>query len=173
LSNVILFDTSVYISYIRRKEYSVLVDRATESGRVVLSSVVAMELYAGARSSAEKRLLDQFVESMKILSAYETPREDDWARGGILVERFTRFRGNAQVRDHFRDILVVLAAVNRSAVLVSSNAHVANWGSLLATSGTFVFAPHRSISPIWSSDDPEPGMPTRMRLLPLRSFSRI
>ena len=30
---------------------------------------------------------------MKILSAYETPREDDRARGGILVERFTRFRG--------------------------------------------------------------------------------
>ena len=61
MSNVILFDTSVYISYIRRKEHSVLVDRATESGRVVLSSVVAMELYAGARSAAEKRLLDQFV----------------------------------------------------------------------------------------------------------------
>lgn len=135
MSNVILFDTSVYISYIRRKEHSVLVDRATESGRVVLSSVVAMELYAGARSSAEKRLLDQFVESMKIFSAYEIPREDDWARGGILVERFTRFRGNAQVRDHFRDILVVLAAVNRSAVLVSSNAHIANWGNLLKRQG--------------------------------------
>ena len=36
------FDTSVYIAYIRRKEYSELVDRATESGRVVLSSVVTM-----------------------------------------------------------------------------------------------------------------------------------
>lgn len=110
-------------------------DRATDSGRVVLSSVVAMELYAGARSVAEKRLLDRFVESMKILSAYETPREDDWARGGILVERFTRFRGNAQVRNHFRDILVVLAAVNRGAVFVSSNAHIANWGNLLKRQG--------------------------------------
>jgi predicted nucleic acid-binding protein len=135
LADVFLFDTPVYISYIRKKEHSDLVDWAIESGRVVLSSVVAMELYAGARSAAEKRLLDQFVESMKILSAYETPREDDWARGGILVERFTRFRGNAQVRDHFRDILVVLAAVNRSAVLVSSNAHIANWGNLLKRQG--------------------------------------
>jgi len=96
---------------------------------------VAMELYAGARSAAEKRLLDQFVESMKIVSAYETPREDDWARGGILVERFTRFRAHAQLRDHFRDILVVLAAVNRGAVLVSSNAHIANWGNLLKRQG--------------------------------------
>jgi len=64
LADVFLFDTSVYISYIRRKEHSDLVDRAIENGRVVLSSVVAMELYAGARSTAEKRLPDQFVESM-------------------------------------------------------------------------------------------------------------
>jgi predicted nucleic acid-binding protein len=135
LADVFLFDTSVYIAYIRRKEYSDLVDRATGSGRAVLSSVVAMELYAGARSVAEKRLLDQFVASMKTILAYETPREDDWARGGILVERFTRFRGHAQVRDHFRDILVILAAVNRGAVLVSSNAHLANWGKILKRQG--------------------------------------
>jgi predicted nucleic acid-binding protein len=135
LADVFLFDTSVYIAYIRGKEYSELVDRATESGRVVLSSVVAMELYAGARSVAEKRLLDRFVESMKIVSAYETPGEDDWARGGILLERFTRFRGHAQVRDHFRDILVILTAVNRGAVLVSSNAHMAGWGKMLKRQG--------------------------------------
>jgi predicted nucleic acid-binding protein len=135
LSDVFLFDTSVYIAYIRRKEYSELVDRATESGRVVLSSVVAMELYAGARSVAEKRLLDQFVESMKIVSAYETPREEDWARGGVLMERFTRFRGHARIRDHFRDILVILTALNRGAVLVSSNVHMANWGNILKRQG--------------------------------------
>lgn len=135
MADVFLFDTSVYIAYIRRKEYSELVDRSTESGRVILSSVVAMELYAGARSVAEKRLLDQFVESMTVLSAYETPREDDWARAGILVERFTRFRGHAQVRDHFRDILVILAAVNRGAILVSANTHIANWGKILKRQG--------------------------------------
>ena len=135
MPDVFLFDTSVYIAYIRRKECVELVDRATESGRVVLSSVVAMELYAGARSGAEKRLLDQFVESMKILSAYETPREDDWARGGILMERFTRFRGHARIRDHFRDILVILAAINRGAVFVSSNAHMTNWGNMLKRQG--------------------------------------
>jgi predicted nucleic acid-binding protein len=135
LADVFLFDTTVYVAYIRRKEYSELVDRATESGRVVLSSVVAMELYAGARSVTEKRLLDQFVESMKTVSAYEAPREDDWARGGILVERFTRFRGHAQVRDHFRDILVILTALNIGAVLVSSNAHLANWANILKRQG--------------------------------------
>ena len=135
MADFFVFDTSVYIAYIRRKAYSDLVDRATEAGRVVLSSVVAMELYAGARSAAEKCLLDQFVASMKRMSAYETPREDDWARGGILVERFTRFRGHAQVRDHFRDILVILASVNRGAILVSSNAHIANWGNLLKRQG--------------------------------------
>jgi len=135
LADVFLFDTSVYLSYIRRKEHSDLVDRAIENGRVVLSSVVAMELYAGARSVAEKRLLDQFVESMKIVAAYETPRGDDWARGGILVERFTRFRGHVHVRDHFRDILVILTALNRGAVLVSSNAHMSNWENILKRQG--------------------------------------
>jgi predicted nucleic acid-binding protein len=135
LADVFLFDTSVYIAYIRRREHSEMVDRFTESGRVVLSSVVAMELYAGARSATEKRLLDRFVASMKRMSAYEIPREDDWVRGGILVERFTRFRGHARVRDHFRDVLVILAAVNRGAVLVSSNAHIANWGKILKRQG--------------------------------------
>ena len=135
MADVFLFDTSVYIAYIRRKEYSELVDRATESGRVVLSSVVAMELYAGARSVAEKRLLDRFVESMKMVSAYETPREDDWARGGVLMERFTRFRRHARIRDHCRDILVILTARNRGAVLVSSDAHMANWENILKRQG--------------------------------------
>jgi predicted nucleic acid-binding protein len=135
LADTFLFDTSVYIAYIRRKAYSDLMDRATESGRVVLSSVVAMELYAGARSVTEKRLLDQFVSSMKRMSAYEAPREDDWARGGILLERFTRFRGHAHVLDHLRDVLLILAAVNRGAVLVTADAHVANWGKLLKRQG--------------------------------------
>jgi len=84
LADTFLFDTSVYIAYIRSKAYSDLVDRATESGRVVLSSVVAMELYAGARSAEEKRLLDRFVASMKRMSAYEVPGEEDWARGGVI-----------------------------------------------------------------------------------------
>jgi len=135
LADSFLFDTSVYIAYIRKKAYSNFVDRATESGRVVLSSVVAMELYAGARSAAEKRLLDQFVASMKRMSAYEIPREGDWARGGIMVERFTRFRGHSRIRDHFRDVLVVLAAVNRGAVLVSANTHIASWGNILKRQG--------------------------------------
>lgn len=135
MADIFLFDTPVYISYIRGKEHPDLVERAVESGRVVLSSDVAMELYAGARSAAEKRLLDRFVESMKKLSAYEIPREDDWARGGVLVERFTRFRGHARVRDHFRDTLVVLAAVNRGALLVTPNAHFAGWANMLKRKG--------------------------------------
>jgi len=45
---------------------------------------------------------------MKIFSAYETPGKEDWAWGGILVERFTGFRGHAQVRYPFRDIPVIL-----------------------------------------------------------------
>ncbi len=135
MADVFLFDTSVYIAYIRRREHSEMVDRATEGGRVVLSSVVAMELYAGARSATEKRLLDQFVASMKRMSAYETPGEDDWAWGGILLKRFARFRGHAHVRDRFRDVLVILAAVNRGAVLVSSNAHIVNWGKLVKRQG--------------------------------------
>jgi predicted nucleic acid-binding protein len=135
LTDEFLFDTSVFIAYIRKKEYSEWVDRATESGRLVLSSVVAMELYAGARSLVEKRLLDQFVVSMKTLSTYATPMEDDWARAGILVERYTRFRGHTQVRDHFRDILVVLGALRRGAILVSTNRHLANWGNLLKRQG--------------------------------------
>lgn len=135
MADAFLFDTSIYIAYIRRKQYAELVDRATGSGRVVLSSVVAMELYAGARSVAEKRLLDQYVISMKKMSAYESPGEDDWAKGGILLERYTRLRGNADIKDHFRDILVLLAAVHRGAVLVSSNAHLAGWRNLLRRQG--------------------------------------
>lgn len=135
MADIFLFDTSVYIAYIRNKEHSELVDRATENGKVVLSSVVAMELYAGARSPAEKKLLDQFVVSMKKMSAYETPREDDWARGGVLIERFTRFRGHARIRDHFRDVLVILAAINRGALLVAGNVHLANWVKVLKKQG--------------------------------------
>ena len=135
MPEIFLFDTSVYIAYIREKKHAELIDRTTEAGRAVLSSVVAMELYAGARSTAEKRLLDQYVSSMKRLKAYDVPGEGDWAKSGILVERYTRLRGHTDVRDHFRDILLILTALHRDAVLVSTNKHLTNWMPLLKRQG--------------------------------------
>lgn len=53
-----VFDSSVYIPYLRREAYRDLVEGQTRRGRKRLSSVVLQELFTGTRSPADKRLLD-------------------------------------------------------------------------------------------------------------------
>src|SRR5262245_22539506 len=60
---LLLFDTGIYIRFIRGENYPWLGTEAQIFQRTILTAVVASELYAGTRSKAEKRAMDELCRS--------------------------------------------------------------------------------------------------------------
>jgi hypothetical protein len=75
-----LFDSSVLIPWLRTQRYDDLVASAFELRRFILSTVVAMELYAGTRSRGDKQDLDRIVQSLSSVDRVVWPVPEDFYR---------------------------------------------------------------------------------------------
>ena len=104
-----LFDTSIYIPYLRGEAYTDLIERALQTGQVYLSSVVLAELYAGTRSARDKADLDIVRQSYQTLGRLVTPTASDWARAGQAIRRYGRLYGTLDPREHMNDVLILLS----------------------------------------------------------------
>ena len=118
---LIVFDTSVYISFYRREAYASLVESHERRLQVRLCSVVLLELYAGARSRKAKRELDQINRLYARQGFLITPLHEDWVRAGILMERYIRLHGRIEPRDHLNDLLILLCTAKAGATLATEN----------------------------------------------------
>src|SRR3954452_22403569 len=81
-----LFDTSIYISALRRGNEAALTIRRFTAGPLWLSSVVLEELYAGANERARpavERLERDFDRARRIL----VPNLNDWTQAGKVLAR--------------------------------------------------------------------------------------
>ena len=76
----VVFDTSVYIPYLRGEAYTALIERAVHARRVRLSAVVLGELYAGTRSPQDKADLDVVTRVYQSLGFLVAPSVHDWVR---------------------------------------------------------------------------------------------
>jgi predicted nucleic acid-binding protein len=74
---LVLFDTSMYIPYLRGEAYSGLIETTGRSGRVRLSAVVLSELYAGTRSPQDKTDLDVVSRAYQSLGFLVVPAVED------------------------------------------------------------------------------------------------
>lgn len=136
LQRVFLFDTSVLIPMIRGEAYEDLFQRALRTGRARLSSVVMQELYAGARTAADKRNYDGINQAFVGRGYMITPTHDDWTLSGILLSRYQKLYGEVEPRDHINDILITLSAVRANAELVTENAvDMERWQKMLRRAG--------------------------------------
>jgi predicted nucleic acid-binding protein len=83
----VLFDTSIYIAALRRRnDAAIALRRLAADAPVWLSSVVLQELYAGARGNhvtAVQRLERDFDRAKRIL----VPSLSDWSRAGRVLAR--------------------------------------------------------------------------------------
>jgi predicted nucleic acid-binding protein len=84
--------------------------------------VVLQELYAGARSNADKRDLDAIHRAFSSRGYVVTPEHLDWVDAGIILARYQRGHGEVEPRHHINDILIVLGAAKLDADLVTENA---------------------------------------------------
>lgn len=131
----ILFDTTIYIRFIRGDKYEWLDDPRLVK-RTILTAVVAAELYAGTRTPGDKRALEELCSSHSNLGHFQSPLAEAWIQTGILIRRARTLFGELGFAHHFRDGLIALEAVRAQATLVTEDvADFRRWKSLIASAG--------------------------------------
>ena len=117
MSNLAIFDTSIFIDHLRNGSHQSRIDTLT--GLVRLSSVVLAELWRGATEPAEREFLRSLEKNHCIL----TPTENNWAESGRLLGQMYADRGftPAKLRDLHFDVLIALTARSHGARLITSN----------------------------------------------------
>jgi predicted nucleic acid-binding protein len=130
----LLFDTGMYIRFIRGEAYLWLGEDARVFQRTILTAVVAAELYAGTRSRREKRALDELCRAHRALGHLSTPSLATWVDTGILLRRARSVFGQMNLVNHFRDVLIAVDAARAGATVVTENvADFLRWKSLLGS----------------------------------------
>ena len=116
-SSIVIFDTSVLIDQLRTDRYARRIDSI--DGLIRNSSVVLAELWRGATTSAEFRLIEALARNHPLL----TPTEKNWLESGqILSKIYTRKRfGPSKLRNLHFDVLIALTARSYGARLITSN----------------------------------------------------
>jgi predicted nucleic acid-binding protein len=118
-----LFDSSIYISGIRRGDDAILAQRRlTPDTLLWLSSVVLEELYAGAwgeiRDSVE-RLEHDFERARRIL----VPNLGDWTQAGRVLARVAAKYGYEKIGQGrlTNDALIAMSAARTGARIITAN----------------------------------------------------
>ena len=117
MSNLVIFDTSIFIDHLRTNRHRQRIEAVT--GLIRTSSVVLAELWRGATRPAERTFLRVLQKNHPII----TPTERHWLESGALLGKIRGGRGLApeQLRDLHFDVLIALTARAHGARLITSN----------------------------------------------------
>lgn len=116
-SDIIMFDTSVFIDHLRTNCYAKQIESVT--GRIRTSSVVLAELWRGATKVAEQGFAKALERNHLVL----TPTEKNWLESGRILSAMHADSGfsPAKLRDLHFDVLIALTARTHGALLVTSD----------------------------------------------------
>jgi len=117
VSNLVVFDTSIFIDHLRTGCHQDRIDSV--SGLIRTSAVVLSELWRGATKLNEISFLKQLEKNHPVL----TPTEKNWLESGQLLGRMRTDKGfnPEKLRDLHFDVLIALSARSHGARLVTSN----------------------------------------------------
>lgn len=117
VSNLIIFDTSVFIDHLRTACHQDRIDAI--SGLIRTSSVVLAELWRGATKPAEISFLKDLERNHPVL----TPTEKNWLESGQILGKIRADKGYSadKLRDLHFDVLIALSARTHGARLITSN----------------------------------------------------
>jgi predicted nucleic acid-binding protein len=115
--SLIVFDTSVLVNDLRTGKYEARIQNVP--GLVRLSSVVLAELWRGASSARERKLLVRMARNQTVL----TPTETNWLESGEILSRMRTDMGFSaeKLRDLQFDVLIALTARSHGAHLITTN----------------------------------------------------
>ena len=118
-----IFDTSVYVAYLRSGDLARVLETATSWGLVHLSVVVAEELLVGAPSKRAVGFIQEFVDRFHNVGRLEVPLRSDWLRAGEAIRRVGQKHGYELVgRSRLtNDALIAATASRLGATIVTRN----------------------------------------------------
>lgn len=117
VSNLVIFDTSVFIDHLRTGCHQHRIESVT--GLIRTSSVVLSELWRGATKPAEREFLLALERNHPIL----TPTENNWLDSGRILGKIRAEKGFTadKLRDLHYDVLIALTARSHGARLITSD----------------------------------------------------
>lgn len=117
MSNLVVFDTSIFIDHLRTGRHQQRI--AATTGLVRNSVVVLAELSRGAAKPVEQEFVRRLARNHPIL----TPTESNWLESGLLLSKIRADKGFSpeKLRDLHFDLLIALSARSAGARLVTSN----------------------------------------------------
>jgi predicted nucleic acid-binding protein len=117
MSDLVIFDTSVLIDNLRYGRHAERL--ASVTGFIRTSSVVLADLWRGATTRSERRI----VEALERTHPALTPTYSNWMESGRVLAKMRAARGMAphQLRNLHFDVLIALTARSHGARLITSN----------------------------------------------------
>ena len=117
MSNLVILDTSIFISHVRTGCHQQRIESLT--GLVRTSSVVLAELWRGVTKASERELLEALERNHPVL----TPTEKNWLESGQILAQIYADKGftPAKLRDLHFDVLIALTARSHGARLITSD----------------------------------------------------
>ena len=123
----ILFDTSVYISALRRGDFSILSSRrAPRSGEsrsrpLWLSAVVLEELLVGAQDGRMKKLLAHLERDFERAGRLLVPQQSDWTATGQVLALIGEKHGYEEVgRARMTNDALIAMSASRNGIVVQT-----------------------------------------------------
>jgi len=117
MSNLLIFDTSVFVDQLRTGRHQGRIEAIT--GLIRTSAVVLAELWRGAHKAAERDFLRTLTRNHPVL----TPTEKNWVESGQILAKVRAETGHSseKLRDLHFDVLIALTARVYGAKLITSN----------------------------------------------------
>ena len=117
MSEIVIFDTSVFVDDLRTGKHSQRIGSVTALIRT--SAIVLAELWRGAAKPAERQFLWAMEKNHPIL----TPTEKNWLDSGQILSKIQADKGFSpdKLRDLHFDVLIALTARAHGAKLITSN----------------------------------------------------
>ncbi len=117
-----LLDTNVLIDFFRNPNHKEEFEARTLRPQFYMSSVVALELYAGCRDKHEQDELASFLKPFETAGRIVTPDHACFLEcGRVLAKLAQRGMGVAQRRQISNDVLIALSATRVGAIVVTAN----------------------------------------------------
>lgn len=119
----LILDTNIYIDYLNQNKYQEIVFISAYPQRIFLSSIVLMELYAGAITHADVGLIDSIRKPFEKRRMIVAPTSHDYILAGKILAELQHMKGY-ELKKTFsltNDVLIALCARRIGAILVTQN----------------------------------------------------
>lgn len=118
----IVLDTNVLIDFFRNPDRKAHFESRTKRPLLYMSSVVAMELFAGCRTTRQRKAMGGFLKPFEKAGRLIVPQHRVFLRAGeILAKLGTDGMTVVQRRQMVGDILMAVSAADAGVIVVTAN----------------------------------------------------